>query len=1353
MSGTQRRSLPARVVASVLVVLLSLPVPGLVAPTAASTIVRAFTPRFQTTDRGSIAAIGNTLMTCPASALCTNARAGTAAPGDNNNNAHTMAMVDVDADASTFNSSSAALAIPAGATVLFAGLYWGAESSSASRSAVNFALPGGSYQSITAIQVNSTGNDYAAVADVTPLVASLADPNGTYRVADVRATVGTDQSAGWTLVVAYRDSLTPAPLRNLTVFDGYAVVNTAAVSDLTTTVSGFLTPASGPVNAEVGLVSFEGDLGIPGDQFRLNGADISDGTHPLGNSFDSAISALGTRVTTKTPDYVNQLGFDINLFDGTGNIPNSANSASLTFTTAQDVYYPTVVTFAVDVFQPRLVAPKSQRDVNGGVLKIGDQIEYTVDVTNFGNDPSVDTLMTDPMPDGTIFVPGSASIVSGPNTGPITDAAGDDTGEFDVAADQLVVRLGSGANTTTGGRMDYGDTIRVRFRVTVAGGIPPGTRIQNQASLAYRGLTLGTLYAGVTDADDGAAGDQPTDLTLNLAPTANDDTATTPEDTPVAVDVAANDADPDGNLDPTTITVTADPPHGVVAISPSTGVATYTPDPDWHASDTFTYRICDDAGDCDTAVATVTVTPVNDPPAAADDHATTDEDAPVAIPILTNDTDPDGSGDLDRTSVAVTSGATSGSVAIDPATGVATYTPDQDWNGDDTFTYQVCDTAAVCATAVAHVTVDPVNDPPSAHANSQVTPEDTPTTVAVLANDSDVDGLADLDPGSVAVTVPALHGTTAVDALTGAVTYVPDPDYAGPDAFSYRVCDLAGGCASAQVTLDVGPLDDPPVAVDDGAMVDEDASVAVDVLANDSDVEDGLVPSTVGVTSGPAHGAATVALATGIVTYTPAPDYNGADSFRYQVCDDAGSCASATVSVTVRPVNDAPIAADDAAGSAEDTPVTVDVVANDADVDGDLDPSTVQVTGSAAHGAASVDPLTGEITYTPAADWHGNDSLTYRVCDDTGACAHADVHLAVAAVNDPPAPGDDSATVAEDDATTVDVLANDTDPDANLDPGSVTIVSGPTIGTAAVDPVTGAITYSPAPNANGPDSLTYQVCDSVGACAIGTLNLSVTPVADQPIGVDDLAATAEDTPVTVDVLANDVDQDANLDPASVGVTSGPAHGSVSILPATGSIRYQPDGNWFGTDTLRYRVCDTGLPIACSSAMVTLDVSGVDDLPSVDPGRGDHARGHARHDRRPGQRHRRRRHRRPGERQPHRLAGARDARRRPGHGGHHLHAGPRLARDGHVHLPGLRRPARVRPGQRHGQRVAGPGPAGRESRRRHHDRGRDRRRGRPCQRRRRRRQPRPDERHRHHLAVARHAQRRPAERRDHLHARP
>ena len=209
-----------------------------------------------------------------------------------------------------------------------------------------------------------------------------------------------------------------------------------------------------------------------------------------------------------------------------------------------------------------------------------------------------------------------------------------------------------------------------------------------------------------------------------------------------------------------------------------------------------------------------------------------------------------------------------------------------------------------------------------------------------------------------------------------------------------------------------------PVVRDDTASVAEDGSVTVHPLANDSDPDGD--PLSVSSITQPSHGTATLH-PDGSVTYVPDPNYNGADSFTDTVCDPTGGCGTATVSVTVVPVNDPPVVNDDTVSATEDTPVTFSPTANDTDVD--ADPLAVSSVTQPGHGTATVNP-DGTVTYAPAPNYHGPDSFTVTVCDPSHACGTSTASVTVASVNDPPVVRDDSASVGEDGQVTVSPLAS-----------------------------------------------------------------------------------------------------------------------------------------------------------------------------------------------------------------------------------------------------------------------------------------------------------------------------------------
>ena len=308
----------------------------------------------------------------------------------------------------------------------------------------------------------------------------------------------------------------------------------------------------------------------------------------------------------------------------------------------------------------------------------------------------------------------------------------------------------------------------------------------------------------------------PQDFTINCSiipnqpPVAVNDTATTPEDTTVVIEVLDNDYDSDGTIDPTTVTIVDDVSHGNTSVNGTTGEVTYTPDPNYYGSDNFTYNVDDDDGNTSNeATVSITVTDVNDPPVAVNDTTSTPEDTTVDIDVIANDVDIDGT--IDPTTVVIVSDVTHGATSVNPSTGVVTYTPGSNYYGPDSFTYEVDDDdGATSNVATVSITVGDVNDPPVANNDTASTPEDTQVDIDVIANDVDIDGT--IDPTTVTIVDDTEHGNTSVNGTTGEVTYTPDPDYYGSDSFAYTVDDDDSATSNeATVSITVTDVNDPPV--------------------------------------------------------------------------------------------------------------------------------------------------------------------------------------------------------------------------------------------------------------------------------------------------------------------------------------------------------------------------------------------------------------------------------------------------------------------------------------------------------------------------------------------------------------
>jgi VCBS repeat-containing protein len=326
------------------------------------------------------------------------------------------------------------------------------------------------------------------------------------------------------------------------------------------------------------------------------------------------------------------------------------------------------------------------------------------------------------------------------------------------------------------------------------------------------------------------------------------------------------------------------------------------------------------------------VIPVNDPPVAVNDSYSTNEDTQLNVPaagVLANDADVDG----DTLSAILVTGPSHGSLSLN-SDGSFLYTPNGNYNGADSFTYKANDGTVNSNVATVTLTINPVNDPPVAADDSYSTNEDTPLQIAasgVLANDSDVDG----DTLTAAVVSGPAHGTLSLNS-DGSFLYTPGADFNGTDSFTYRANDGQADSNTAKVTITVNPVNDPPVAADDSYSTNEDTplnvSAGTGVLTNDTDVDGDAISAA--LVNGPSHGTLNLN-ANGSFLYTPNANYNGSDSFTYKANDGQADSNTAKVTITINPVNDPPVANAGPDQNADENTTGAFDGRNSSDVDGD----------------------------------------------------------------------------------------------------------------------------------------------------------------------------------------------------------------------------------------------------------------------------------------------------------------------------------------------------------------------------------------------------------------------------------
>lgn len=589
---------------------------------------------------------------------------------------------------------------------------------------------------------------------------------------------------------------------------------------------------------------------------------------------------------------------------------------------------------------------------------------------------------------------------------------------------------------------------------------------------------------------------------------------------------------------------------------------------------------------------TITVANTNDAPVASNASFSTNEDTPYngTLPAATDD-------DGDTVTYSLGVQAANGAAAIN-SDGTFTYTPDADFNGSDSFTYTVSDINGGQNTYTANVTVISVNDAPTAADTTIAADEDTLYT-GTLPAATDIDG----DPVTYALATQATNGTVTVNA-DGTFTFDPTANFNGVDSFTYTVDDTQGGQITYTVSVTVNPINDAPTATDTSITTNED-TVFNGTLPAASDIENDTITYALGTQA--ANGTAAVN-SDGTFSYSPAVDFNGADSFTYTVNDAGGGQNTYTVTVTVNPVNDAPIAAADSANVNEGGSVIIDAAVNDTDIDDGIDSASIEIMAQPANGTVTANP-DGTITYIHDGSETLSDSFSYRIFDNSSAASNTVlVDMTIAPQNDAPTAGPvDLGSIPEDSGRLISqadllALASDAEGDS-LKAVNLTLSSGS--GTL-LDNMDSTWTFIPDTNWFGTVTFSYDVTDDITATST-TGSLVVSAVNDMPVGADDTASIEQDTILSANVLAND--SDADDDVLTVSLITDTANGQLTLHP-DGSYTYTPNNGFIGTDTFSYIINDgtansnlttVSLTITPVTAAAQRDTQTVEESSSSDSG--------------------------------------------------------------------------------------------------------------------------------------------------------
>ncbi|HCE3511568.1 TPA: tandem-95 repeat protein [Vibrio parahaemolyticus] len=636
------------------------------------------------------------------------------------------------------------------------------------------------------------------------------------------------------------------------------------------------------------------------------------------------------------------------------------------------------------------------------------------------------------------------------------------------------------------------------------------------------------------------------------------DKATVVEDTPTIIKVLGNDTfEGDGKV--VSLDTNNGPANGTVSVNPD-GSVTYTPNDNYHGTDSFTY-IVTSGGVSESTTVSVDVTPVNDAPVAKDDTAITDEDTPVTIDVLSNDTDVDG----DKLSIeSVSVPKEQGTVEV--VDGKLVFTPAENFNGDAEITYTVTD-GALTDQATVKVTVNAVNDTPVVESNiaDQTLAEDfTPYTIDLNTAFSDVDNV----DGELTFSVSG-NSNIQVAIVNGIATITPTADWNGSETLTFTATDPSGESVSQTVNFTVTPVAD---IVADKATVVEDTPTIIKVLGNDTFEGDGKVVS-LDADNGPKNGSVIVNN-DGTVTYTPDDNYVGKDTFTY-VVTSGGVSESTTVEVNVTPVNDAPVAKDDIATTQEDTAVTIDVLPNDSDVDGDK-LSIQSATVPEAQGKVEI--VDGKLVFTPAENFNGQAEITYTVTDGQ-LTDEAKVTVTVNPVNDAPTIKVDAVeSITEDAVNTDTVVATLTVRDTDTPEDQLTVsLENNSNGYFVLVGNEVKLTQVGVDAVNNDElnlkdlTISASVSDGVNPTASDSDSLVVNRVNDAPTvenAIADQVLSEDFDTYTIDLNEVFKDSDSSLEFSVSG------NDNIQISIVNGIATITPTADWNGSETLTFIATDS-----------------------------------------------------------------------------------------------------------------------------------------------------------------------------------
>ncbi len=759
-----------------------------------------------------------------------------------------------------------------------------------------------------------------------------------------------------------------------------------------------------------------------------------------------------------------------------------------------------------------------------------------------------------------------------------------------------------------------------------------------------------TLNISVTPVDDSF-----TDLSESVS---------TAEDAPVSGSVLTGTSSVDGPVSVVNFTIEGVPGTfnagqtatianiGTLVIG-ANGAYTFTPDANYNGTvPTVSYTVTDGSGSNVTSTLNISVTPVDDSFTDLSETISTQEDAPVTGSVLTGTSSVDGpvsvvNFTIGDTTYAAGSTATIANVGnlVIGANGAYTFTPDANYNGTvPTVSYTITDGSGSNVTSTLNISVTPVDDSFTDASETVSTQEDAPVTGSVLTGTSSVDGPVSVVNFTIGDTTYAAGSTatitnvgTLVIGANGAYTFTPDANYNGTvPTVSYTVTDGSGSNVTSTLNINVTPVDDSFTDLSETVSTLEDTAVTGSVLTDTSSVDGpvSIVNFTIDGVTGTFNAGQTATItnvgtlvigANGAYTFTPDANYNGSvPTVSYTVTDGSGSNVTSTLNISVTPVDDSFVDASENVTTAEDAPVSGSVLTGTSSVDGPV--SMVSFTiGDTTYAAGSTATITnvgalviganGAYTFTPDANYNGSvPTVSYTVTDGSGSNVTSTLNISVTPVDDSFVDASENVTTAEDAPVSGSVLTGTSSVDGPVSVvgftiGDTTYAAGSTatianVGTLVIG-ANGAYTFTPDANYNGAvPTVSYTVTDGSGSNVTSTLNINVTPVDDSFTDLSENVTTAEDAPVSGNVLTGTSSVDG---PVSVlaftidgvtgtfnaGQTATISNVGTLVIGANGAYTFTPAENYNGSvPTVSYTVTDGSGSNVTST--LNISVTPVDD---------------------------------------------------------------------------------------------------------------------------------------------------------------